>query len=175
MLSNKEMNELMDTYSGYLLQISYTYVKNWTTAEDLVQESFIKFFRSSDQFREESTIKTYLTRIVINTCHDYLRSWKNKKQILSNFLLKKVPDPAKGIEAKLIASVEQTELTKHVMQLPVIYREVILLFYYEEYTSSDVAELLDLSENTVKTRLRRGRTLLKERLDEKQWEVLSHE
>lgn len=175
MLSNKEMNELMDTYSGYLLQISYTYVKNWTTAEDLVQESFIKFFRSSDQFREESTIKTYLTRIVINTCHDYLRSWKNKKQIFSNFLLKKVPDPAKGIEAKLIASVEQTELTRHVMQLPVIYREVILLFYYEEYTSSDVAELLDLSENTVKTRLRRGRTILKERLDEKQWEVLSHE
>ncbi|MGN7115282.1 sigma factor-like helix-turn-helix DNA-binding protein [Lysinibacillus odysseyi] len=58
-----------------------------------------------------------------------------------------MPDPAKGIEAKLIASVEQTELTKHVMQLPVIYREVILLFYYEEYTSSDVAELLDLFEN----------------------------
>ena len=76
MLSNREMNELMDIYSGYLLQINYTYVKNWTTAEDLVQESFIKFFRSSEQFREESSIKTYLTRIAINTCHDYLRSWK---------------------------------------------------------------------------------------------------
>ena len=46
MLSNREMNELMDTYSGYLLQISYMYVKNWATAEDLVQESFIKYFNS---------------------------------------------------------------------------------------------------------------------------------
>ncbi|WP_218016439.1 sigma-70 family RNA polymerase sigma factor [Lysinibacillus odysseyi] len=90
------MNELMDTYSGYLLQISYTYVKNWTTAEDLVQESFIKFFRSSDQFREESTIKTYLTRIVINTCHDYLRSWKNKKKFYQTFSLRKCLIPQKG-------------------------------------------------------------------------------
>ncbi|WP_413362389.1 sigma-70 family RNA polymerase sigma factor [Lysinibacillus sp. 3P01SB] len=175
MLSNREMNELMDTYSGYLLQVSYTYVKNWATAEDLVQESFIKFFKSYGQFREEATVKTYLTRIAINTCHDYLRSWKNKTQIFSNLLIKKEADRQKGIEARLIASIEQTELTKHVMQLPIIYREVILLFYYEEYTSVAVAELLGLSENTVKTRLRRARAMLKERLGEMEWEVLSHE
>lgn len=96
MLSNREMNELMDTYSGYLLQISYTYVKNWATAEDLVQESFIKFFKSYGQFREEATVKTYLTRIAINTCHDYLRSWKNKTQIFSNLLIKKEADRQKG-------------------------------------------------------------------------------
>jgi RNA polymerase sigma factor (sigma-70 family) len=175
MLSNREMSEMMDTYSGYLLQISYMYVKNWTTAEDLVQESFIKFFRSYGEFREESSVKTYLTRIAINTCHDYLRSWKNKTHIFSNLLLKKEPDRQKGIEARLIASIEQTELTKHVMQLPIIYREVILLFYYQEYTSAAVAELLGLSENTVKTRLRRAKIMLKERLGEMEWEVLSHE
>ena len=175
MLSNREMSELMDTYSGYLLQISYMYVKDWTTAEDLVQESFIKFFRSQEQFREESSVKTYLTRITINTCHDYLRSWKNKKQVFSQMILGKIPSGKKGLEARLIASIEQTELTKHVMQLPVIYREAILLFYYEEYTSAAIAGLLGLSENTVKTRLRRARSMLKERLDESDWEVLSYE
>ncbi|MFF5994876.1 sigma-70 family RNA polymerase sigma factor [Lysinibacillus sp. KU-BSD001] len=175
MLSNREMNDVMDTYSGYLLQISYMYVKNWATAEDLVQESFIKYFKAANQFREEASIKTYLTRITINTCHDYLRSWKNKKQIFSRALLKRLPDQEKGIEARIIASIEQTELTKHVLRLPVMYREVILLFYYEEFTTAVMAELLGVSENTVKTRLRRARGMLKERLDDTEWEVLSHE
>lgn len=175
MLSNQEMNELMDTYSGYLLQISYMYVKNWTTAEDLVQESFIKYFKSSNQFREEASIKTYLTRITINTCHDYLRSWQNKKHIFSQLLLKRLPDQQKGMEARIIESIEQTELTKHVLQLPVMYREVVLLFYYEEYTTVVMADILGLSENTIKTRLRRARGMLKERLNDTEWEVLSHE
>ncbi|WP_431029975.1 sigma-70 family RNA polymerase sigma factor [Lysinibacillus sp. LZ02] len=175
MLSNREMNDVMDTYSGYLLQISYMYVKNWATAEDLVQESFIKYFKAANQFREEASIKTYLTRITINTCHDYLRSWKNKKQIFSRALLKRLPDNKKGIEERIIASIEQTELTKHVLQLPVMYREVILLFYYEEFTTAVMAELLEVSENTVKTRLRRARGMLKKRLDDTEWEVLSHE
>ncbi len=126
-------------------------------------------------FREESSLKTYLTRITINTCHDYLRSWKNKKHVFSQMLLGRAASGKKGIEARLIASIEQTELTKHVMQLPVIYREAILLFYYEEYTSAAIAELLRVSENTVKTRLRRARNMLKERLDESDWEVLSYE
>ena len=175
MLSNQEMNELMDTYSGYLLQISYMYVKNWTTAEYLVQESFIKYFKSFNQFREQASVKTYLTRITINTCHDYLRSWKNKKHIFSQLLLKALPDQQKGMEARIIQSIEQTELTKHVLQLPVMYREVVLLFYYEEYTTVIIADILGVSENTIKTRLRRARGMLKERLNDTEWEVLSHE
>ena len=79
------------------------------------------------------------------------------------------------MEARIIESIEQTELTKHVLQLPVIYREVVLLFYYEEYTTVAMADILGLAENTIKTRLRRAREMLKERLNDTEWEVLSHE
>ena len=66
LLAEKEMNEIMDTYSGYLLQLSYLCVKNWATAEDIVQESFIKYFRHHKQFKGEASLKTYLGRITIH-------------------------------------------------------------------------------------------------------------
>ena len=73
MQSNEEMSDVMDMYGGYLLQLSYMYVKDWTAAEDIVQESFIKFFKASHQFEGRASLKTYLAKIVIHTSTDYLR------------------------------------------------------------------------------------------------------
>ncbi|WP_370355925.1 sigma-70 family RNA polymerase sigma factor [Lysinibacillus sp. S2017] len=60
-------------------------------------------------------------------------------------------------------------IAKAVLELPIKYREVIVLFYYEEMTSIEIASLLEVSENTIKTRLRRGRVLLKTSLSELEW------
>ncbi|WP_332651245.1 sigma-70 family RNA polymerase sigma factor [Lysinibacillus sp. 54212] len=175
MLVEKEMNEVMDTYSGYLLQLSYLYVKNWATAEDIVQESFIKYFRYHEQFKGEASLKTYLGKITIHTCHDYLRSWKGKSQVFSQLLLGKAPSTGLTVENQILRALDETELTKQVLGLPLKYREAIILFYYEELTTAGIASLLGLSENTVKTRLKRAREMLKLRLNERDWEVLRYE
>lgn len=166
-MTNDEMHELMNTYSGYLLQLSYMYVKDWAAAEDVVQESFIKYFKNPQQFERRAHIKTYLSKIVIHTSHDYIRSWKSRTKLLSKMFSYQM-DPVEE-------AVEQTELLKFVLTLPLKYREVITLFYYEDLTSAEIAALLGMSENTVKTRLRRGRELLKTTLSEEDWEAFRYE
>lgn len=175
MLNNEEMQQVMDDYANYLVQLSYLYVKDIQLAEDIVQESFIKYFQAPTAFEQRATLKTYLSRIVIHTSIDYLRSWKAKKRVLTRLIQQEpkqlVATPADALSYKL----EQTTLMQHVLALPLKYREVILLFYYEEMTTREMAELLRLSENTVKTRLRRAREQLKTRINEQDWEVLRDE
>lgn len=73
------LSRAMTMYGDYLLRVCFTYVKDWTVAEDLVQDTFVKYYEKMEQFREEASIKTYLYRIVINNCHSYLSSWRYKK------------------------------------------------------------------------------------------------
>lgn len=171
----QNMKEIMHTYGDYMLRLSYLYVKDWVTAEDIVQDVFIKFFETQHQFEERATLKTYLAKITINRCHDYLRSWKSRKQLISNYLLKQIHAEKPSIDSEMLQRLEKLDIAKNVLQLSVKYREVIILFYYEELTTAAIGELLNLSENTIKTRLRRAREMLKLRLVEAEWEVLRHE
>lgn len=73
------ISQLMDNYSDDVLHLVFSYVKNRTTAEDLTQEIFIKCYEKLGQFNNKSSIKTWLYRIAINHCKDYLGSWHYRK------------------------------------------------------------------------------------------------
>ena len=73
------IERVMNEHGEYLLRLSYMYVKDWAAAEDIIQDAFIRYFQHADQFEHRSSLKTYLTKITVNCCYDYLRSWKNKK------------------------------------------------------------------------------------------------
>jgi len=153
------LSRAMTTYGDYLLRICYTYVKNWTVAEDLVQETFVKYYERMEQFREEASVKTYLYRIAINNCHSCLSSWRYKKIQVIDFWGKFISlsnNPEKEVleneaEAMLVASIEE---------LPIKYKDVLLLFHFAEFSLKEIANLLKLPENTVKTRLRRARQMV---------------
>ena len=76
--------EAMEAYSDYLLRIAYLYVKDWQVAEDIVQDAFLTYYMKFEQFEERASLKTYLVRIVINKCKDYLKSWRYRKLTLTN-------------------------------------------------------------------------------------------
>ena len=162
--------EVMENYSDYLLRIAYLYIKDWQVAEDIVQETFLSYYVKFEQFEERASLKTYLVRIVINKCKDYLKSWKYRKLTLTNQFF-----GAKNDAATAIQNEERLDIANAVLALPIHLREVIIHYYYEELSVLEVASLLFLSDNTVKTRLRRARQLLKEQLSQDEWEVLSHE
>lgn len=153
-----EMDQIMREYSSYLVRIAYLYVKNWSTAEDVVQEVFVTYFRKSDQFRNEASLKTYLTKMTANRAKDYLRSWKHKKDVLFDTIFVS----SKSTEEVLLEQERLASLEKHLFQLPLKYREPLILFYYDEQSIADIAKYLELNENTVKTRLRRAKHQLKE-------------
>lgn len=154
------MQQLMDEHYEMLRKLAFTYVKDTALAQDIVQDVCVKIIEKGDQFRGESTYKTYLMKMTINRCHDYLRSWAYRNHLLTNqftYLFTKTSPELKTIEKN-----EKTTLAIHIFQLKPKYREVIVLYYYEDLSVKEIAELLSCSENTVKTRLSRARGQLKE-------------
>ncbi|WP_413363414.1 sigma-70 family RNA polymerase sigma factor [Lysinibacillus sp. 3P01SB] len=168
MLDEREqiIEQLMREYSDDILHLVYTYVKNRTIAEDLAQEIFIKCYEKLNQFNQQSTIKTWLYRIASNHCKDYLRSWHYRKIMLSNKVFDHIPSKSKQVEEEVIKHSEENSLTNAVMNLPLKYREVVFLHYYEELSLKEISKITSVNINTLKTRLKRAKELLKDKMIE---------
>ncbi|GGH81262.1 RNA polymerase sigma-70 factor (ECF subfamily) [Pullulanibacillus pueri] len=158
------IDELMMNYGQDILQLVYSYVNNKAIAEDVTQEIFIKCYRKLHTFNRKSKIKTWLWRIAINQCKDYLKKWYSKNVYPSDIDFTQYETKDKSVESVIIQQDEDAQLTSAVMKLPVKYREVIYLFYFEEMPINELAHVIGVNPNTVKTRLRRAKTLLKESL-----------
>lgn len=155
-------------YGQDLLQLVYTYVKDNALAQDLTQEIFVKCYEAYPTYNGKSTLKTWMWRIAINHCKDYLKSWYNQNiQVAVDAGVNE--QASSNVEQQVIQQDEQERLAKTVMQLPIIYREVIYLFYFEDCTSKEIAGVLSINENTVKTRLRKAKQFLKEQLEVSEW------
>jgi RNA polymerase sigma factor (sigma-70 family) len=170
-LAEQKFQQVMQEHTDYLLRIAYLYVKDWHAAEDIVQDVFIKFYQNFEQFEERSSLKTYLVKMTINKCKDYLKSWRYRKQILTNSF----SNESKKTRNRIIEQDEKLELADAVLQLPLKYREVTIYYYFAELSVLEVSQILLISDNTVKTRLRKARALLKNQLKHNHWEVLIHE
>jgi RNA polymerase sigma-70 factor, ECF subfamily len=161
----KLLDQLMDNYGQSLLQLAYSYVGNREIAEDLTQEVFVKCYQRLDQYQRKSSIKTWLWRIAINHCKDYLRSWHHKNIVISEEDAKHTSSEEKEVEDQVIQRYEDEQLVKTVMGLPNTYREVIYLFYFEELSIKEMSYLTGVNQNTIKTRLKRAKEILKDCLE----------
>jgi RNA polymerase sigma-70 factor, ECF subfamily len=160
------IDQLMQEYSDDILHLVYTYVKNRTTAEDLTQEIFLKCYEKLNQFNQQATLKTWVYRIASNHCKDYLRSWHYRKITLSDKILDYIPSKSKQVDEEIIANSEENILTNAVMNLPLKYREVVFLHYYEELSLAEISKITTVNINTIKTRLKRAKELLKDKMIE---------
>ena len=164
---NEHLQQVMREHGEYCIRVAYFYVKDWSAAEEVVQDVFLAYAKNSHRFEERSSLKTYLVKITIHKSHDYLRSWKRKWQ---QFTQSKTF--SHSIETEKIIDEEKQTLVQGLLQLPIHYREVLILYYYDDYNIPEIASILKVSENTIKTRLARGRNKLKQLLQDQSWEVL---
>ncbi len=155
--------ELIETHAVSLIQVAYSYVKNKQMAEDIVQDVFIKAFEKKEQFRGDSSYKTYLYKMTINRSYDYLRSWSYRNHLLTN-KFSNLLGIQKSMDEFVILEDEKASIGNAVLALNPKYREVIMLYYFKDLKIDEIAIILDCSVNTVKTRLSRARSMLKERL-----------
>ena len=124
-------------------------------AEDAVQEVFLRLYTEEKLFESGEHLRRWLIRVTLNVCRDTLKSpWRKRRVPLDT-----VPDQP------VFDAPEQGELYQAVMALPEKYRVTLYLFYYEELSTKEIAELLELRQTAVTTRLSRGRELLKKRLE----------
>ncbi|MGQ0437829.1 sigma-70 family RNA polymerase sigma factor, partial [Bacillus sp. B-TM1] len=126
----------------------------------------MKRFIAFHKYKGNSNLKTWLWRIAINHCKDYLKSWYNKKVIATEDDFTYMGSQKESVEQTVIQNAEDRELASAVMNLPIKYREVIYLFYYEELSIKEVAIVIEVKENTIKTRLKKAKELLKKGLEE---------
>lgn len=170
-IDNKEevFDEIMITYGQELLHLVFSYVKNQAIAEELTQDIFIKVYYSLNKYKGKSSLRTWLWRIAINRCKDYLKSWyaKNVVKVDDEFLFG--IDRNENVEEEILQKEEEQLLIQAVMNLPIVYREIIFLFYFEELSINEISSILKINENTIKTRLRRAKHLLKKIGDEEKW------
>jgi RNA polymerase sigma-70 factor, ECF subfamily len=159
--SSDMFEQLIDLYGEKLTRLAYTYVKDWGKSEDIVQDTFISFYEKQSQFRGDCSVKNWLFKITVNRCKDVLKSSAYKKMIFLNILDHVMPTNNNTPEIKLVVNEEYEQLAKHVMKLPVKYRECIILYYQEELTVPEISQLLSMKEATIKTRLHRARQQLK--------------
>lgn len=170
-MGTNELKELMSQYTEYLIRLAYYYVKDLHAAEDIVQEVFIKFYNSQSNYEEQGELKAFLTKMTVNKSKDYLKSWTYRRVQLQNKLFH-TESTMKSDE--LVRKDEETIIGEAILQLPLKQREVLIYFYFHEMTIVAIAGLLVIPESTVKTRLRRGRELLRNQLKGIEWEVLLH-
>ena len=152
-------SELFEKYQNNLYIIVFQICKNTEDAKDVVQDTFLQYYSLKKEFDNEQHIRAWLIRVAINKAKNInCAFWRRNKMSLEDY-----------IETLVFETPESEELFETVMNLPEKYRIVIHLFYYEDYTIHEIAEILKLSESNVKVRLSRGRSLLKEKLQE-EWE-----
>lgn len=161
------VEQLMRDNGQQILTMVYHYVKNRQVAEDLTQEVFMKCFEKLHTFKGNSSLKTWLYRIAINHTKDYLRSWY-AKNILVDDLAVRAQQSSQSVDDHVLLMECDRELVYAVNQLDLKYSEVIHLFYFTELTSREIAQLLKINENTVKTRLRKAKKLLEKQLGDDQ-------
>lgn len=158
---NLTVRQLVESYQSMLMRLCTLYLQDVHLAEDAVQETFIKAARALGSFRGDSSIKTWLTRIAIRTCYDIRRgSWF--KYVNRRVTPEMLPEPIQP------ASEQDQSLTIAVMNLPVKLREAIILYYYQDMTAAEIADMLNISQPTVSYRLKQGRAKLRIQLERRE-------
>lgn len=162
---DKVVEELIEKYGQEVYKIAYFYMKEKHLAEDVFQEVFYKVIKNYHKFQHQSSEKTWLIRITINTCKDMLRtSWI--KRVTTFGVLE---DSGNDYEKPYDIEKNETnkELYELIQKLPQKYKEILLLFYYKDLTYEEISEILEIPEGTVRSRLSRAREKLKKMMNER--------
>lgn len=161
-MQNKDIIEnLISLYGNDVLRIATAYTHNTTIAEDIFQDVFIKVSRNINKFEKRSSEKTWIIRITINTCKDYLKSSWNKKVIS----MENIDDNSNlHTEDDLLKTEISNIVVQEILKLPLKYKDILLLYYYQDFSTSEIAKILSIPEPSVRTRLKRARDMIKDKL-----------
>ena len=155
-----QFEELYQRYANDVLRVSYFYLGDRQQAEDVTQDVFIRLLTTAPDLRPGSE-KAWLLKVALNRCRDIWRAAWVKRVVLGSPALELTPAPD-----QMDDRLEQQELMAAIRRLPADFRDAILLHYYQGYSITEIAEMLNVPEGTISSRLSRGRKKLEELLRE---------
>ena len=151
------ISDLLDKYSDMVLRIAYTYLKNRADAEDIVQDVFLRIIDKKPSINDENHEKSWLIRATINMCKNNVNMFWNKNKCS----IDDVQEFAVSDKYNTDTSVFQA-----VMALGEKYRVVVYMYYYEGYSTPEIADVIGKNETTIRSLLHRARNKLKDMLKE---------
>ncbi|MBQ8575632.1 MAG: sigma-70 family RNA polymerase sigma factor [Clostridia bacterium] len=150
-MTNEDFIEAVKRNNQRIYLIAFSFTKSKTDAEDILQNVFLKLWKFPNEFENEIHLDKWLTAVCVNESKNYLKSPFRKKSMVYF---------EENVQSEL-ESTKNLDLFNAVMSLPKKERAVIHLFYYEDMTVKEIAEVLKIKESAVKTRLHRARKSLK--------------
>ena len=156
---------MKDEFALPLTKLAYTYTSDWGKAQEIVQDVFVTCYNQYAKRASIQSYKAWIYRITINRAKDFKKTAWYKRIFLVDRWLEEKPATVQ-IEKHVIERDRDLLMSEAILALPEKYRNVIILYYYEQFSVKDIASILNISENTVKTQLKRGRDKLKITLEE---------
>ncbi|WP_010096540.1 RNA polymerase sigma factor [Ornithinibacillus scapharcae] len=150
---------IMEEYGESLKRFIFTYTKNQAQADDIFQEVMLVVYRKIDTYQGRASFKNWLYQVTANKCKDYLRSpihrfitWKDQWKEQSH---------TDSPEQSILVDEQKKMVIEAILNLPIKYREVLILQYYQEFSIQEISELLKVNPSTIKTRIMRAKEKLK--------------
>lgn len=155
-MDTKEYERLTSLLLDSVYRVAVNGCRNYTDAEDIVQNTFLKLWQKKDGFESDDHARRWLLRVAVNECNSLWRSpWKRKTSSLEELA-----------QEPVFTTPEKSSLYDAVKELPQKNRLIVYLYYFEDYSVKEVAQMMGLSESAVQNRLFRAREKLKEILKE---------
>lgn len=150
-MTENELKRIITLFGKNVFQTAFCYMKSYADADDIQQEAFIKLYLSGKNFDSDEYIKAWLLRVTANLCKDRLRSLWYKKSV-----------PLESADNIAADEKPEYEFISLLFRLKPDYRIALYMHYFEGYTAKEIAKITDSRENTVLSRLSRGRKQLKD-------------
>ena len=154
MRNEQEVNRAIERYSDTVRRLCMIYLKNHADTEDIFQTVFLKYVLSSVSFESDEHEKAWFIRVTVNACKDLLKNFFRSRTVS----LEEIMDQPAALPE------DNREILEAVLSLPLKYKEVVYLHYYEEYTAPEISRILNKNVNTIYTLLTRSRQMLMEKL-----------
>lgn len=149
--NHADMNDVLKNYADMIYKLALSRMKNIPDSEDVFQEVFFRYLKNNTQFQSEEHKKAWLIRVTINVSNKILSSaWRRKT----------VP-----FKDNSVFNPEENFVYNSIIELPIKYRTVMHLHYYEDMTISNISSVLKTKESTIKSQLLRAKALLKKKLE----------
>ena len=154
-MSKEEFTAFAEKYMDTIYRVAYSWTKNSDDANDVTQDVLLQLYKTTKEFTSDSHLKNWLIKVTVNQCKMLFRSPWRKMEDIGEYA------DTLGFEEK-----SHLDLFRAVMNLDKKYRVPLLLFYYEGYSTAEIASILGIPEKTVSTRLFRAKARLKDDLKE---------
>ena len=147
--TNKEILEIYDRHADTVYRVCFAYMKNAPEAEDMTQETFLRLISHEKPFENQRHEKAWLIVTASNLCKDALKKWWRYSENIDDYTYLAQESPETG-----------SEVLDAILALPPDYKDAVYMYYYEGFSTVEIARHLNCPESTVRSRLSRARKQL---------------